>query len=205
MIAHHRGQSILIKKKCILATILSLRNAILKQQLQECIVPNLVMEYALSLGAFNGQVLPVWTHNELSQSFLHVHRAVGCTENCSTLVREAEKLIFRERACTAENDLVCRCAYQLCSAFPFSPSAFSPSLSLHTCTAGECGSLMTHPLQTSLLLDHIWAARKSLFSELVSRREAATAGTLSPAPCCFLLLLSFAAGTSNLWTDVPLF
>lgn len=123
-IAHDRGQSILIKKKCILATILSLRNVILKQQLQECIVHHLVMEYALSLmGRF---CLYGCTMNRISHF---------CT--CTVLLgalrivqhpSEKPKSSFQGKACKTENDLVCRCASAL-QCFPFSPSAFSPSLS----------------------------------------------------------------------------
>lgn len=96
--------------------------------------------------------------------------------------------------------------HQLCSALISLVSLCFLSFSvLHTYNDGECGSLMTHPLHTSLLLDHIWAARKSMFSELVLR-EAGTAGTLPQALFCFIFpfALFVRVGTSNLGTDVSL-
>lgn len=92
-IAHDRGQSILIKKKVHFGN---------NSESEKCDIEATVARVHRSSSGhgiysfISGQVLPVWMHNEPNQSFLHVHCAVGCTENCSTPVREAKKLISRE-------------------------------------------------------------------------------------------------------------
>lgn len=137
----------------------------------------------------------------------HEHGAAACSKRCWIILEGTKKCLCHgagsSGALQTHEMTWSPGAHHLCSAFislvcPSVP--FSPSLSC-TCRDGECGSLMTHLLHTSLLLDHIWASRKSVFPCVAARsRHCRDIGMSS-----LLLSLSFCTTLSQegplIWGD----